>query len=356
MKLPQRAVFVLLAVGTILIVLVSRFSSWDGQNGRRMIFPDFRLQLARTLRGFPEECRFAEKKPPLEGHINTYNLLADVGKQIDDRRVNPKQQQNGSLQVFLIPHTHLDPGWIWTVEEYYQKQVKNILDNLVIKMSEYKDMTFVWAEAIFLDIWWRETTEENRKMFKDLVKRGQVEIVNGGWVAPDEASTHYFAIIDLYIEGHQWVLKHLGVKPRTGWSPDPFGHSATFPYIFSRSGIKEMVIVRIHDAIKERLRTERNVELRWRQSWDLRSDRTETLCHIMPYLYNSFHYSCGPNSAVCATYDFKNKGQLITDQNVQKYAEQLAEQFHQKSQLFRHNVLIPYGRWRFSFRHTAGVG
>ena len=63
---------------------------------------------------------------------------------------------SGTMNVIVVPHSHVDPGWLRTTSEYYSDKVKHILNNMVNKLTEHPDMTFIWAETIFFALWWNE--------------------------------------------------------------------------------------------------------------------------------------------------------------------------------------------------------
>ena len=88
---------------------------------------------------------------------------------------------------------------------------------------------FVWAEMSFLSLWWDQATSDQRESLKKALHNRQLEIVTGGWVSDskqkmfeycffvwqvmnDEANTHYFAMLDQLIEGHQFIEQNIGLK------------------------------------------------------------------------------------------------------------------------------------------------
>lgn len=186
---------------------------------------------------------------------------------------------------------------------------------------------------------------------KRLIKRGQLEIVLGGWVMPDEASTHYVSVIDQMVEGHQWLWENIGIRPQNSWSIDPFGYSGTLPYLWKKSGMSNMVIQRVHQAVKTSLIHEKSLEFHWRQMWD-RKGTNDIFCHIMPFMLYNIKYTCGPNEFACLNLDFRSvptdysesKGLPVTSENIEELAQLMLRQYRDKNFFFRYNtVLIPIG-------------
>ncbi|XP_029431658.1 alpha-mannosidase 2x isoform X2 [Rhinatrema bivittatum] len=334
---------------------------YHNHNGSWVVPPDPRPSFFSIS---PQDCQFAlggkGQKSDLQ-MLDVYSLLpfdnldGGVWKQGFDITYDPHEWDSDPLQVFVVPHSHNDPGWIKTFDKYYYDQTQHILNNMVVKLQEDPRRRFIWSEISFFSKWWDNINSQKRAAVRRLVGNGQLEMATGGWVMPDEANSHYFAMIDQLIEGHQWLEKNIGVTPRSGWAVDPFGHSSTMPYLLKRSNLTSMLIQRVHYSIKKHFAATQNLEFMWRQTWDSDSS-TDIFCHMMPFYSYDVPHTCGPDPKICCQFDFRRlpggrincpwkvPPRAITDANVAERANLLLDQYRKKSKLYRSNVLlVPLG-------------
>uniref|UniRef100_A0A8C9SXX2 Alpha-mannosidase n=1 Tax=Scleropages formosus TaxID=113540 RepID=A0A8C9SXX2_SCLFO len=311
----------------------------------------------------PQDCQFAlgRRKDTELQMLDVYSLLnfdnvdGGVWKQGFEISYEPNEWDKEPLQVFVVPHSHNDPGWIKTFDKYYSDQTQHIFNNMLVKLAEDPRRKFIWSEISFLAKWWDSVDTQKQETMRKLILSGQLEIVTGGWVMTDEANVHYFAMIDQLIEGHQWLEKNIGVTPRSGWAVDPFGHSATMPYLLKRANLTSMLIQRVHYSIKKHLAFSRNLEFMWRQAWDTDSS-TDIFCHMMPFYSYDVPHTCGPDPKICCQFDFKRlpggrvncpwkvPPRAVVEANVAERATLLLDQYRKKSKLFRSKVvLVPLG-------------
>lgn len=172
----------------------------------------------------------------------------DFEARYDKQMKDPHRQP---LKVIVTPHSHNDPGWLKTFVNYFQSDTRQILNLAATKMPEFQNMTFIWSEISFLNMWWEQAHPTRQRALKKLIDEGRLEITTGGWVMTDEANSHLYAMLDQLIEGHQWVKTNLNYIPKTGWSIDPFGHGSTVPYLLASSGFEGTIIQRIHYSWKQ---------------------------------------------------------------------------------------------------------
>ncbi|CAG2173889.1 unnamed protein product, partial [Oppiella nova] len=259
------------------------------------------------------------------------------------------------IQVIIVPHSHNDPGWLKTFEQYFYDQTAYILNNMVDKLNQYPDMSFIWAEMSFMSRWWDslKNRPEMRESVRNLIKRGQLEIVTGGWVMTDEGAAHYYDMIDQLIEGHQFLRTSVGLteSPINGWSIDPFGHGMTFPYILQKSGISNTLIQRTHFGWKQELASKQMLNFIWKQSFDTKN-MSDLFCQMSAFDLYSIKFTCGPNTDICLQYDFRRiAGESsettsirITHENIKERAGLMMSQYGRLASLYKHNVaIVPLG-------------
>uniref|UniRef100_A0AC34FAD9 Glycoside hydrolase family 38 central domain-containing protein n=1 Tax=Panagrolaimus sp. ES5 TaxID=591445 RepID=A0AC34FAD9_9BILA len=259
-----------------------------------------------------------------------------------------QQQQLKPLNVHVVMHSHVDPGWLQTFEDYYQQKVKYILDLAMKYLNENSEMRFIWSEMSFLERWWRDAKESQKIIAKKLIKEGRLELTGGSWVMTDEATPYFWASIDNMVEGHTFVRETFNVTPTTSWSVDPFGHGMMIPYLNAEAGINSMVIGRLNSHLKEDLRNKGLLMFNWAQIWDETGIKATPLVNALPKTYYTTSDSCGMDSNVCCQFDlgpsarsFCNKrANHITSVNVGLYAANLVSQYRTLEPFYKSNSIL----------------
>ena len=155
------------------------------------------------------------------------------------------------INVHMIGHTHDDPGWLKTMDEYFSgtnssimpTSVSIIFDTVLGALEEDPQKMYSFCEISFFSIWWKEQTDAKKEKIKALVKNEQLVFLNGGWVMHDEAGAHYVSMIDQTTLGHTFLKEAFdGYTPRVGWQIDPFGHSNTHAWLSSEVGFDALYV------------------------------------------------------------------------------------------------------------------
>ena len=207
---------------------------------------------------------------------------------------------NSDIYIHIIPHTHLDPGWLYTAEEYYT--IENINEIFCTITEElYGDMkkekTFVINELFFFKRWYEETAPENQIKIIQLIKEKRLEFVLGGYVVNDEATPSYNDIIDQIRIGQQYLLETFNITPKTAWYIDSFGHSAGNAYLMTQFKYENLVLGRLHLDYLNLLKKNNNTEFYWQPFDDYISNKT-IFTHILPlhYGFNLFQNELGQSN------------------------------------------------------------
>ena len=298
---------------------------------------------------FSEKCSLIKDVGHNKATIQVSNLVETldfkVGQNIakliySDLKPLPFSQP---LRVLLVPHSHCDPGWGQTYMSYYMSRVRHLLTNLYQFTMSHGDFKYIYAEVSFFKLWWTDQNDEVRMNMRKLAREGRFEFVQGGWVQADEANTHYFALFNDMLDGHDWLKQNLPEAiPKSGWAIDPFGLSPMKAYINKLFGLTGMHVERVHYRVKTHLASARKIEFKWRQSWDVTGE-TDILTNVGQFFGYETDNTCGPDKDVCAKFTFNRRTGLeanVKESNVKELSELILDQWRKKAALHQTGTIF----------------
>jgi alpha-mannosidase len=145
-------------------------------------------------------------------------------------------------KVPLIGTSHIDPAWLWEWQDGYS-EVLATFRSALDRMKEFPEMRYTASSAAFFGLV-KEADPEMLEEIRERIREGRFEIV-GGWLVESDCnmpSAEGFARQSLI--GQRMFERLLGVKARTGYCPDSFGHLATMPKILRESEMDSYVFMR----------------------------------------------------------------------------------------------------------------
>ncbi|EGC39652.1 hypothetical protein DICPUDRAFT_96508 [Dictyostelium purpureum] len=202
--------------------------------------------------------------------INSYIINNSSDDKINNFKITKIKEEG--YKIFIIPHSHCDNSWLKTKEEYYNGTVQYILTSVIKELKNDPEKKFNWAEIGFFYEWYINQDNSTQEIVKQLVLNKQFEFLTGGWVQSDEATVSLDDVIDQMTQGHMWIKDTFNVTVQYGWQIDPFGYSSLTPTLFSRMGIKGLIINRISYNVKNYMKKKREMEFLWKGSETLDTD------------------------------------------------------------------------------------
>lgn len=261
------------------------------------------------------------------------------------------------IQTFVIPHSHMDVGWVYTIQESMHAYAANVYSTVTEELSKVKERRFIAVEQEFFRLWWDTVASDtHKKQVRQLVNEGRLEFIIGGQVMHDEAVTDLEDEILQMTEGHGFLYETFGVRPQFSWHVDPFGASSTTPVLFALAGFNAHLISRIDYDLKDTMQKNKKLQFVWRGSPSLKAQQ-EIFTHTMdqysycapshlPFSNRSGFYWNGvalfpdpPKDGV-----YPNMSLPVTRDTVHAYAKTMVENIKQRAAWFRTNhVLWPWG-------------
>ncbi|XP_055877473.1 lysosomal alpha-mannosidase-like isoform X2 [Biomphalaria glabrata] len=179
--------------------------------------------------------------------------------------------KDGTMNIHLIPYSHVDVGWLDTVDDYYTGDknargcVRCILNSTINQLLVNRSRRFSFVEMKYFSRYWEDASPGERDVIRQLLAERRLEILGGAWVMGDAAVTLYNDFIDQQTLGLQFIHDTLGpcALPRCVWHMDQFGHSREYASLLAQMGFDALFVSRVPQREKEERKISKSMEFLW---------------------------------------------------------------------------------------------
>lgn len=144
--------------------------------------------------------------------------------------------------VHIILNSHLDPVWLWRLEQGIDEALSTARTACDL-LDAYPEIHLTRGEA-----WFYETVERHDpatfERLRGHIAAGRLHVVGGWYVQPDcnLASPETYRRHNEF--GGAYFREKFGVKVRTGYNVDSFGHGAFLPDFYREAGVVNYCMMR----------------------------------------------------------------------------------------------------------------
>ena len=79
----------------------------------------------------------------------SFLLSLDCRNLIQDYQMEPEV-----IMVHIVPHSHMDAGWLKTYQEYFDSEVKKILTTVTFKLLRHSEYKYTVGDLSFFRDWY----------------------------------------------------------------------------------------------------------------------------------------------------------------------------------------------------------
>ena len=142
----------------------------------------------------------------------------------------------------VIPNAHIDPVWLWDAAEGLNQAIRTMRSVLDL-MDEFPFLTFMRGETVLYSHLEENDPDAFRRVL-ERIREGRWEVVGGTYLQSDTNLPRFETLAKNYEIGLDYCQTHLGVRPRTAWAADSFGHCAGLPDVLAGAGMVNFAFTR----------------------------------------------------------------------------------------------------------------